>query len=350
MKLNLNNPNFYIIAGIVAAVAFIIFMIFAFGGGCQSFKPTVKTSIAKVGLTEEALFPHLSKDNQTLYYFGDQGIKVKKIDLKTGETSIAYPNDLYYTLKTSWSSDDTKILIKDSNPNKDNSFYILDLTEQKIINLDTSITNAVVSPDGSKLYYQFKEEGGDKNYLASSDLNGKSEEKLADLEFDFYAFMFLNNGQDLGFWSVPGDTGATKLESINLTDKKVKDIISTFSFTEGIVSPDGQYIAYGYLKENATFATLSIIKSDGTGAKNYQTPFLAKQAAWSKDGKYLFLADNELKKSSFVYRYESPEFKEFKLNFALPSTEFLKVDQILAGDNNTIYVLSNDQIYVLTIS
>lgn len=345
----MKKVNFYLILGIVAFIALIIFILFSFG----IIKPTssTKTTFNRLNVGEKVFFPHLSRDGSFLYYFGDQGTRLKKFEL-SGKTEILYPSDILYIQDIHWSPDESKIIIKNYRPYAETPTQLLDFKTHQPVNLNKNIQNVIWSNDSQRIYYQYFDRENNLNYLASANYDGTKEEKIINLESPEYNFMWLDNADKIAFWPAPSDLSGTKLQQIDLQTRNTSEIFSDFRLNKAISSPDGQYFIYSrYLPDNNILA-LSYAKSDGTNNKDLEFFSPLQKVAWSNDGSFFIVASREKEtENDKFYKIETKNGKITMLNYKTSKNQDIisAENPMLSPDNKTLYFTSNDILYSLNL-
>lgn len=341
--------NIYLILGIITFIIFVIFILFFLG--IVKTTPSSKTTFSEIKVGEKIFFPHLSQDGQFLYYFGNQGIKLKKFDFATKKTEILYPDDILYINDILWSPDESKLILKNNQPYADTPTRLFDLKTQKITNLNKNIKTVIWSNDGKKIYYQFSDTEKNLNYLAVANYDESDEKKIIDLEYLDYGFIWLNNFQDLGFWSMPQDDSGTKLYVVNLQNNSVNTIIRDYQLNDALSSPNGQYFVYNHFDKDKGI-TISYAKYDGTSNKDLDYESTVQKIAWSNDSSFFIVAVKE--KETENDKFYKVVVKNGKITTLQYSTEknqdLISAENLmLSPDNKTLYFTSNDILYSLQI-
>ncbi len=342
--------NIYIILGIVALIGLIIFVLFAFG----VFKttPSIKTNFSEIKIDEKIFFPHLSQDRKSLYFFGDQGIKLKKFNFQTQKSEILYPDDILYTYDVIWSPDETKLIIKNDQPYTNTQTKLLDLKTKKITDLNANIQSVFWSNDSQNIYYQYQDSEKNLNYLATAEYDGSNEQKLINLDLDNYNFVWLANFQKIGFWRPPTDVSGVNLKQVDIQTKNITEIFNDNRLDEVVSSPDGQYFIYRRFYEKDNIFKLSYAKYDGTDNKDlsYQTPI--QKIAWSPDSSFFIVAVKEKEtENDRFYKVEVKNNKITNLSYSTDKNqEMITAENLmLSSDNKTLYFTSNDLLYSLIL-
>ncbi|MCL5407180.1 MAG: hypothetical protein M1429_01655 [Patescibacteria group bacterium] len=342
--------NVYLIFGAVAFIGLIIFVLFSFG--VIKITPSAKTVFSRINVGEKIFFPQLSQDGSSLYYFGNQGVKLKKFNISTKKTEILYPDDILYTYDVIWSPDKNKLILKNSQPYTNTSTQLLDLKTKKITDLDKNIQSVIWSNNSQNIYYQFQDQEKNLNYLASAKFDGSSEQKIIDLDLPDYSFTWLDNFQKLGFWRPPTDVSGVKLKYLDIQMKTVSDIFNDDRLNKVISSPNGQYFVYGRFYQNDNIFRLSYAKFDGTNNKdlNYQTS--VEKTAWSPDNSFFVLAvkEKETENDKF-YKIDIKNGKVTNLSYSNEKNQDMIAAEnlMLSSDNKTLYFTSNDLLYSLQL-
>lgn len=342
--------NIYLIFGAVALISLIIFVLFSFG--IIKTTPSTKTTFSKIDVGEKIFFPQLSQDGSFLYYFGNQGVKLKKFNISTKKTEILYPDDILYTYEILWSPDKNKLILKNSQPYASTSTQLLDLKTKKITDLNKNIQSVIWSNDNQNIYYQLQDQEKNLNYLATAKYDGTGEQKIIDLDLPDYEFAWLDNFQKLGFWRPPTDVSGVKLKQIDIRTKSVSEIFNDNRLNKVVSSPDGKYFVYGHFYENDSIFKLSYAKDDSTNNRDlsYQTPI--EKIAWSPDSSFFVVAvkEKETENDKF-YKVEVKNNKITNLSYSTDKNQDMITAENLAlsSDNKTLYFTSNDLLYSLQL-
>ncbi|MFA6493127.1 MAG: hypothetical protein WCV58_03255 [Patescibacteria group bacterium] len=340
--------NIYLILGIIAFIGLIIFILFSFG--VIKTNRATKTAFNEIKIKEKVFFPHLSQDNKSLYYFGDQGVKFKKFDFSTQKTENLYPNDVLYINDVLWSPDESKIIIKNTQPYTNTSTQLLNLKDRKITDLNKNIQSVIWSDDNQNIYYQYQDMEKNLNYLASAKYDGSNEQKVIDLDLDNYSFAWLDNFQKIGFWRPPSDISGVGLKQVDLKTKNISDIFTDNRLNKILAAPNGSHFIYNHFYEKDNLYKLSLSKSDGTEDKNLDLETSINKIAWAPDSSFLIAAVPEkTDQNNTFYKIDVKNNKKTTLEYSIEKNQdIIKAENlIISSDNKTLYFISNDLLYSL---
>lgn len=339
--------NIYIVGAVIILLGLFTFLII--DAGCLKRKSSLG-NLNKIGIEEKIFFPHLSQDNSFVNYFGNQGVKLKRFNLKTQESEIIYPDDIYYTIDTIWSPDETNILLKNNQPYTETLTKLLDLKTKTIINLNKNIHSIIWSKDSQDIYYQFQDAENNLNYLAKAKYDGSNEQKIIDLDLPDYNFTWFDNFQKLGIWRPPTDVSGVKLRILDIQTNNITDIFEDDRLSKLTSSLDGQHFVYERFYEKDNNYKISYAKYDGKDNKDldYQTPI--QKVVWSADGSFFIVAVKEEEdENDKFYKVEIKNNKKTNLSYSTDKNKDLisAENLMLSSDNKTLYFTSNDILYSL---
>lgn len=340
MIMNLKQPK--IIIGIIIVFVLIISVILVI---IFSRKPIEKPEdFATTLIKEKIYFPHLTQDDQYLYYFGNQGTRFKKYEFKSGLTQDVLDYDMTFISEIIWSSDDTKLAIRNNDKYSKNDILILDLKDNNRFVLKKNIKALAWKNDNNSVVYHYFEEEGSENYFAESNIDGSNENILLRLEYPAYNIQIRND--KLFYWSTPSDTGGTNLYVFNLNTKEKKAIFNDYRFENGIISYDGSKIAY---LNSLTNSTLNISDIDGSNNKNMKIKTFINKFTWDRDSKKIFLCEPNDNSNDTLYYIDINNLRLNKIKVYDKYPETLKAEYLITFNlTNSLLFISNDFAYRIT--
>ena len=305
-------------------------------------------TISNVGLDEKAFFPGLGRDGKTIYFLGDQGSKIKKFTIENRKTETLFNNELLYIQQVFWSPDKNKVIIKNNDPNASSSTQLFNLDSNSEKDLSGNIQNVLWSPDSNIIYYHYFDEDNGQNQLNFSNSDGSDWQNIIDLEYTFYGLAWLNNFQDIGYWSVPSDLGGTIFNSVNISSKAIKDIIKDFKLGAAKASPDGSYFTYEKFDQKNNNYTIAYAKADGSQDKDTGYVSSLEKIGWLNN-KTLILSERDKDTSSdTIFLIDVTTGGKTKIeNNGDQLNINLDMKNIMPLDDKSFYFTSNDALYKL---
>lgn len=306
-----------------------------------------KMTLKKSSLEEKIYFPSLSQDQQQIFYLGNEGTKIKKFNLTNQKTEILYPHETSNIIKAYWSPDKTKVILKNNQENTSTNHRLYDLQNKKITDLDPGIQFVLWAPDSKRIYYHYFNEETNLSQLRASNPDGSNEQKLLDLKYPLYEFIWLNNSKNIGFWSVPSDLGGTKLKSFNLSDKKETEIIADYRINEALASPDGAHIIYENFNSEKSQVSIAYIDSGGENNQDTGLNSTLNKVAWVNNEVFVIAVNEPGKPSDVFYMMNVNTGKKTLIQYDDLESK-ISAENIMPIDINNIYFTSNNYLYKLS--
>lgn len=175
---------------------------------------------------EAVLFPGLSSDGQTVYYYSRAQNKMRSWDLASNKVSDLFQLDFQNVDAISYSPDFKQALIHWANPQNafDAHTWLASFKENRLIKeLSTNIINAAWSPDSEKIAYHYFDWDNNINTISVARFDGTNYNDVAKIQDEAVNIIWLNN-DELIYYQVPSEASAIDIFSVTVSTEAVSKI------------------------------------------------------------------------------------------------------------------------------
>ena len=347
----MNKKLLYILiigAIVILVIALVVFLLI------KDKNDEENAQFVKISNLENINFIHLSKDNQTIYFFDEIKTNFYKTSVnKKDEVALTESN--FVTVKdVFWSPDNDQVLIEvlnhqypyqnkltpvsnDKLPEDTKLWWLYDLKTKKATQLKQGIRKVIFSPDSQKVSYSIGEKESTSVYISNPD--GSGAQKIIDIN-EGIPIDWSKDGKNIMVQAAEDDK--PYLAIVNSETKQM--VAKIIAGESGKFSPDGKIIVYdAYIDYDEKKPSLYFLDDQGKNTSiNLETTM--EKITWFDDSK-LITAISENKEN--FYMIDTGNEKK-KIIFSI-GREINAIDLIVSSDKKNLYMVSNGLLHRLKL-
>lgn len=302
------------------------------------------TTQAITPIEETIFFPNFISSQDSIYYLGNQGIKLKKYSLQDQKTEILYDDDIYFVQNMKISPDGQKalILIKD---NEDYIFKILDIQQKNLIDFQKNAFDAEWLNNNQIV---FSNTNDDKSELAITSNYGQDSQKLIDLPFSLPIISLSPDTKKAIVYPEPEGFGQNPLYLFSFDTNKLEQLSEEYNLVGARWSPDSKNIISPELDQNGDSASLVITNLENSKQQTVALKTDLDKIIWT-DNDNIFAAVPKDSQNDQLYLINAKTGSSTSLQYSFSNpynSSALDIHNLMLN-NKTLYFTSDDILYSL---
>lgn len=255
--------------------------------GRENFEDVTEVTIKKV-IDQSLMSPTLSADKQRILFFSEELNEFYQAELDGSNPETITSAGFNNVLDIKWGNSKDKAVVSFAGDDQLSKRLIaFNLNDQSYNNLGQNVTEAAISPDGSKIVYLYVDEESDVSNLSTADFDGSKWKVIAPLKQNETKLLWPSQFRFV-VSAKPTSFQRTSLRSMDATGQNVRTIIGdTYGITYR-VSPDGNKIIYTSTIARGRSLLLFVSDIDGGNQKNLELQTSANKCAFAYDNKTVY--------------------------------------------------------------
>lgn len=285
--------------------------------------PPAATGVKIKAISDEAaISPVYVPGENAIKYYSKTG-PAYQIDANGGAKKMISSQELPGLSGALWSSDQTKTILRHTDPNGQSRFFYYDYSTQKGVPIKNNVDEIAWQTSGNKIFYKYYDQATKKRSLNISDPDGTNWTKLADIDYRNISIAQIPQSGLVSFWNKADSFSETIFESIPTLGGERKPIYKGKFGADYLWNRDGSLVLVSNADQRTgTKMQLAVMNYNGGEYRNLDAPTFVSKCIWSRDGKtvYYALPGNIPNAAILPNEYDEGKFKTtdtfWKLNIS----------------------------------
>lgn len=246
------------------------------------------SSIVNV-INESILGAAISEDG-AIYYYSIDNQALKKASIEGKDKLVLLSNLPGVPSRVVWSPKKDKALLFLKQSNGQSLWHFADLATKTLVPLKSEMSRLAWDNLGEKIFYQYTDSRDGKITLNISNPDGTDWKNLTDLKRDTF-ISAIPKSASVSFWSKPSALQTTYFESVGISGKNPRLILSEKFGADYLWSPNGEKVLVSASDaKGGNGISLYVMNASGGEFQTLSIPTFVSKAVWSKDNKTVYYA------------------------------------------------------------